>query len=348
MRFYNKTHGHYCGIDLHARTMYLCILDRDGQIVHHKNHKANPDELLSAIYPYREDIAISAECMFTWYWLADTCEDVGIPFVLGHALYMKAIHGGKAKNDRIDAHKIAVLLRGGMLPMAYVYPRRMRSTRDLLRRRNHFVHKKSELLTHIHGTRDQSNLSSFGKPITQRRNREEIADRFQDPTIRKTVEVDIALANTYDQLLRELEDHIHQNAQRHDGNALARLRTIPGIGRILGMTILYEVGDIQRFERVQNFVSYCRLVKPTKESAGKVLGHSGKKIGNAHLKWAFSEAALLFPRHSAHGMKLYQRLKKKHGRGKCLTVLAHKIGRAVYFMLKRQQVFDLDRFVATG
>ena len=200
----------------------------------------------------------------------------------------------------------------------------------------------------LRSTRDQSNLSSFGKPITQRRNREEIADRFQDPTIRKTVEVDIALANTYDQLLRELEDHIHQNAQRHDGNALARLRTIPGIGRILGMTILYEVGDIQRFERVQNFVSYCRLVKPTKESAGKVLGHSGKKIGNAHLKWAFSEAALLFPRHSAHGMKLYQRLKKKHGRGKCLTVLAHKIGRAVYFMLKRQQVFDLDRFVATG
>ena len=78
---------------------------------------------------------MAAECMFTWYWLADVCAAEGIPFVLGHALAMKAIHGGKAKNDRIDSHKIAVLLRGGMLPQAYVYPAAMRSTRDLIRRR---------------------------------------------------------------------------------------------------------------------------------------------------------------------------------------------------------------------
>ena len=120
MRFYTKTHQHYCGIDLHARSMYLCILDRDGEILLHQNRQATPDAFLSAVAPYRDDLVVAVECIFTWYWLADRCADEGIAFVLGHALYMKAIHGGKAKNDKIDAHKIAVLLRGGMLPQAYV------------------------------------------------------------------------------------------------------------------------------------------------------------------------------------------------------------------------------------
>src|SRR5678816_1072081 len=139
MRFYTQQHQFYCGIDLHARTMYVCILNRDGEIVVHRNLPTNPEVLLKTIAPYREDIVIAVECMFTWYWLADLCAQEGLPFVLGHALYMKAIHGGKAKNDKIDAHKIAVLLLGGMLPMAYVYPPEMRATRDLLRRRMHLM-----------------------------------------------------------------------------------------------------------------------------------------------------------------------------------------------------------------
>jgi transposase len=126
--------------------MYVCVLDQEGEILVHRNMPSNAECFLKAIAPYREDIAVAVECIFTWYWLADLCAQQNIPFVLGHALYMKAIHGGKAKNDKIDAHKIAVLLRGGMIPMAYVYPALMRSTRDLLRRRMHLMHKRSELL----------------------------------------------------------------------------------------------------------------------------------------------------------------------------------------------------------
>jgi hypothetical protein len=122
MRFYTKQHKAYCGIDLHARSMYLCILNQAGEIMLHRNMKASPEALLKTIAPYRDDLVIAVECVFTWYWLADLCAREGIPFVLGHALYMKAIHGGKAKNDKIDSQKIAVLLRGGMLPQAYVYP----------------------------------------------------------------------------------------------------------------------------------------------------------------------------------------------------------------------------------
>ena len=128
MRFYTQQHAHYCGIDLHTRTMYLCILNQAGAIVLHRNMKADPDSFLKAIAPFRQGIVVAVECIFTWYWLADLCARESIPFVLGHALYMKAIHGGKAKNDRIDSLKIATLLRGGMLPQAYVYPSEMRST----------------------------------------------------------------------------------------------------------------------------------------------------------------------------------------------------------------------------
>src|SRR5207247_10339236 len=115
-----------------------------------------------AIDPFRQDMAIAVECIFTWYWLADLCAREKIPFVLGHALYMKAIHGGKAKNDKIDAHKIAVLLRGGMLPQAYVYPAKMRATRDLLRRGLHLAGKRAELLAPVQNSNTQQTVPGIG------------------------------------------------------------------------------------------------------------------------------------------------------------------------------------------
>ena len=123
MRFYNQQHKFYCGIDLHARKMYVCILDQKGKTQVHENIKTDPEALFDLIFPFIEDVVICVECMFSWYWIADFCTEHKIPFVLGHALYMKAIHGGKTKNDKIDSYKIAKLLRGGNLPMAYAYPR---------------------------------------------------------------------------------------------------------------------------------------------------------------------------------------------------------------------------------
>ncbi len=345
MRFYTQQHQFYCGIDLHARTMYLCILNQDGEILLHRNMPTGPEPFLKAIAPYREDLVVCVECIFTWYWLADLCAREGIPFVLGHALYMKAIHGGKAKNDKIDAQKIAVLLRGGMLPQAYAYPAEMRATRDLLRRRMHLVRKRAELLTHVQQTNSQYNLPEIGKKIAYKANRDGVAERFPDPAVQKSIEVDLALIDYYDQLLRELELAIVTTAKQHDANTLYLLQTVPGIGKILSLVLLYEMHDIARFPRVQDFVSYCRLVKCAKESAGKRYGTSGTKIGNAYLKWAFSEAAVLFLRNNPAGQKYLARLEKKHGKGKALTILAHKLARAVYYMLKRGVVFDPDTFL---
>jgi transposase len=345
MRFYTQQHPFYCGIDLHARTMYVCILKQDGEMMVHRDMKASPDTFLKTIAPYRDGIVVAVECMFTWYWLADLCAQEGIPFVLGHALYMKAIHGGKAKNDRIDAHKIAVLLRGGMLPQAYVYPAHMRATRDLLRRRMYLMRKRAELLTHIQNTNSQYNLPEIGKKIAYKANRDGVAERFPDPAVQKSIEVDLALLGHYDHLLRHMELSTLNTAKQHHTHTLYLLRTVPGIGEILSLVLLYEIHDIARFPRVQDFVSYCRLVKCAKESAGKRYGTSGTKIGNAYLKWAFSEAAVLFLRDNPAGQKYLTRLEKKHGKGKALTVLAHKLARAVYFMWKRHTAFEMDKFL---
>ena len=345
MRFYTKQHPFYCGIDLHARTMYVCILSQDGEIVVHRNMPTSPDALLKTLAPYRDQIVIAVECIFTWYWLADLCAREGIPFVLGHALYMKAIHGGKAKHDQIDAQNIAVLLRGGMLPQAYVYPAEMRATRDLLRRRMHLTRKRAELLTHVQQTNCQYNLPEIGTKIAYKANRVGVAARFPDPAVQKSIEVALALIDYYDQLLRELALTIVQTAKQHDANTLYLLQTVPGIGKILSLVLLYEMHDIARFPRVQDFVSYCRLVKCAKESAGKRYGTAGTKIGNAYLKWAFSEAAVLFLRNTPAGQKYLARFEKKHGQGKAFTVLAPKLARAVYDMLKRGVAFDLSTFL---
>jgi transposase len=339
MRFYTKQHKFNCGIDLHARTMYFCILNQDGEVVLHRNMRAAPEPFLQAIVPYREDMVVCVECIFTWYWLADLCTQEGIPFVLGHALYMKAIHGGKAKNDKIDSHKIAVLLRGGMLPQAYVYPAEMRATRDLLRRRMHRTRKRAELLAHTQQTNSQYNLPEIGKKVAYKANREGVAERFLEPAVQKSIEVDLTLISHYDRLLTDLELDLVQTAKAHDAQTFYRLRSIPGVGKILALVLLYEIHDIRRFPRVQEFVSYCQLVKCAKESAGKRYGTSGKKIGNAYLKWAFSEAAVLFLRNNPAGQKYLARLEKKHGQGKALTILAHKLARAVYYMLKRDTAF---------
>jgi transposase len=346
MRFYNRQHRHYCGIDLHVKTMYVCILDAAGHVLLHRNVPATPEALRATVAPYRDDLVVAAECMFTWYWLADVCAADGIPFVLGHALAMKAIHGGKAKNDKIDSRKIAGLLRGGLLPQAYVYPAAMRATRDLLRRRLHLVRMRGQLLAHIQNTRHQYQVPAFDRAIKHRANRVDATARFADPSVRKSIDVDVALLDQYDTLLRDLERTLVQTAQHHDPAAFHRLHSVPGIGHVLALTILYEIHDVRRFDRVQEFASYARLVKGQHQSAGKTLGTHGAKMGNVHLKWAFSEAAVLFLRHSPEGRKLLVRLQLRHGKGKALSILAHKIGRVVFYILARGTVFSMDKFLA--
>lgn len=347
MRFYNQTHQFYCGIDLHARLLAICIVDQAGQIVVQTQIPADKQLLLEVLQPFRPDVAVCVECLFAWYWVADLCAEHHIPFVLGHALYMKAIHGGKAKDDDIDAEKIGRLLRGGNIPYAYVYPKGMRETRDLLRRRNYFVHKRAELITHIQICNAQYNLPPFGKKLIYARNRAElkVAEQFAEAQVRKSMQLNLAVIDCLDQQIADVELYLQRTVKVEDPHSYFLLRTIPGVGPILGLVLLYEIHRIDRFADVGDFLSYARLVRCQQRSAGKMLGTGGKKIGNAHLKWAFSEAVCLLIR-SCPAVKAWQaRQEKKRGKKKTLAILAAKLGRAVYLMLRRKVAFGLVRFL---
>jgi transposase len=346
MNFYRQAHAFYCGVDLHARTLYLCIFSHAGDKVLHREITAEPDAFLETIAPFREGLVVACECMFAWYWLADLCAQKNIVFVLGHALYMKAIHGGKSKNDRIDSAKIAQLLRGGNLPQAYVYPKGLRETRDLLRRRMHLVHRRAEAIAHVVNTNSQYNLPPFGLKLIYAANRKalKIPERFSDPSVRKAVEADLAVIDRYDDVIAELELHLERTVKIDDGNTYLRLRSIPGVGKILALVLLYEIHDIRRFADVGRFLSYARLIRPDHESAGKKCGFGQKKIGNAHLRWALGEAVTLLLRESDQAKKWLLRRQKKSGKGKALGILAAKLGRALYWMLRRQEAFNPQRF----
>ncbi len=345
MNFYNNTHPYYCGIDLHARSLYVCILDQQGKTLVHKEIAAHPDNLLQILKPYIGEIIVGVECMHCWYWVADFCEAIGVDFILGHALYMKAIHGGKAKNDRIDSFKIATLIRGGNFPLAYVYPKEMRATRDLLRRRTKIVRHGADLKAHVVNTTSQYNLPPNNVNLKNVGAREQLKSTFPDNSVQRNIDLDMAILDCYAKELSKVEWYIEQQAKQHKPTHLKLLRSISGIGRILALTIIYEIGNIERFDSVQKFASYARLVKCKAESAGKSYGTQGNKIGNAHLKWAFSEAAALYLRANKEGQDYLLKLQKRMSKAKALSVLAHKIGRCVYFMLTNGTTFDEKRFL---
>ena len=239
-------------------------------------------------------------------------------------------------------------MRGGDFPLAYAYPAELRPIRDLMRRRSHLVRIKSEIQGHISITNYQYNLTPFEKNIVHKGNRQGIEEHFQNPSVRLNVETDIAVMDALHDQIHTLENYIIKHAKGYDGRMLYRLKSVPGIGDILALTIMYEVLSVDRFPTVQKFCSYSRLVKCANESAGKKSGTSGSKIGNAHLKWAFSEAGILFLRGNDQAQKYVAKLTKKFGKGKALSILAHKLGRAVYFMMKRDDVFDMKYFFRTN
>jgi transposase len=258
---------------------------------------------------------------------------------------MKAIHGGQANNARIDSPKIAALLRGGMLPKAEVYPAERRGTRDRLRRRRPLMRKRSARWSPVPPTNSPDNRPDIGKHIASQANRAGVAERVNDPAVHKTIEVDLARITSDDARLRDLERSLLKTATQHEAHTLYGHQPVPGIGQLLRRVRLDEIQDSGRLPSVQDVASYARVVQGRKASAGKRVGTSGKNIGNAHLTWAFSEAATVCLRHHPHGQTLLPRWEKTHGQGKALTILAHKVARAVSDMRKRNTAFARDIFL---
>jgi transposase len=342
---YTTQHPFDCGLDLHACAMYVCILNQAGETLLHRTMTTNPETCLNALAPYRDGLGVAVACLFTWYWLADLCAAEGIPCVLGHALSMQAIHGGKAKHDQIDSRQIAVLLRGGRLPQASVYPATLRAPRALRRRRLPLAHTRGELLAHGQHTTSPSNLPALGQKLASKAHRDGVAARFADPAGHKRIAVALALIGYEDELLRDVALPILPTAKHHDATTLYVLPTVPGIGQILSLGLLSDIHQIHRFPRGQELAAYGRLVQGAQESNGTRSGTSGSTMGHAHLQWAFAEAAVLCLRDHPAGQPCLSSLENKPDTGKALTIFAHTLARAVYDMVKRQVAFDRQRFL---
>jgi len=337
---------YYCGVDLHSRCQYLCLMEHSGKIVFHQNLKNDISELKEAISPYLGRIAIGVESTYNWYWLADACEELDVEFYLGHALYMSMIHGGKNKNDRIDSKKIADLLRCNLFPVAYVYPKEMRATRDLLRRRHRYVSLRAEAYTHLQNLFTQQGfLQPLHNAVKNKGKRWELPEQFEDPDLSLCAESDLKHIESMARIIATLETQINQRAHQHNARDYALLKTIPGVGTILSLSILYETHTIGRFATVQKYSSYCRLVKPQRSSNGKNTGGGNSKIGNPYLKNTFNEIINVAQRESPGIKKYYQKLQSKQGVRKARAIVAHKFAIATYYLLKHSKGFDEKRFL---
>ncbi len=350
MKYYTSATEYNCGIDLHSKQMYICVMDREGSILLHVNIKGNDfDYFLKRAAPYLHDLTVVCECCFNWYWLADACCEAGIEFVLAHALYLKHIHGGKNKNDKIDSAKLAHLLRANLIPPSYVYPSQRRPMRALLRQRMSYVWERASILGHLNMNQQAEGLAPAPKRGHDRDVWEErILAQYADPLLRLAVECDMELVRSYDKRIACIDLKLEQLAKRHLGRDYALLKTVPGIGRVLALTILFEMDTVDRFATVKDFISYSRLVKGSVASAGKVKGLTGGKMGNAYLRWAFGEAAVIAKRNHPLLKPFSEMLVSKHGKFKGNAILANKLGRAVYHMLKKGTAFDAELVVGSS
>jgi transposase len=337
---------YYCGVDVHPRTSFFCVMDALGNIELRKNIKNNFDVFKDYLNPYLPDIAVGCESTYCYYWLADGCHEADIPFYLGHALYMKAISGHKKKNDKLDSKTIANLMRTNYFPLAYPYPREMRATRDLLRRRHRLVRIRAEAYSHIQMVFQQYAIDGVTSAMVKnKKTRRQLIEKFQEYDLRNQIASDLDVIDAFDPLIEKLEKDILSSAKDHNHKHLALLMTIPGVGYIIALDILYETHDITRFPKVQHYSSYSRVVKCDRSSSGKSVDKKNQKIGNPYLKWAFSQIIMSARLSSEPIAKYYQRLESKHGMARARAMIAHKFAVAVYFMLKNEQAFDEKRFV---
>jgi transposase len=214
-----------------------------------------------------------------------------------------------------------------------------------LRTRLNLVRQRAELYAHIHTVRRQHNLDSIGRDVKYKSKRAEATCGFTDPHLRRGIEARLNLLDPLDTEIRRLERHLEAAAAEHFPMELAVLQSIPGVGPIISMTILLEIDTITRFQTRQQFCSYARLISPRQESDGKVVGLGNARAGNAWLKWAFSEAAVLSAQKDERMKACLAKLQSRHGTSKGLSIFAHKLGRVVYHLLRSKTVFDVERFV---
>jgi transposase len=333
----------YCGVDLHANNSYVVVLDEEGsRVVEERRLPNDLGKVLAMLEPYRGRLAgIAVESTWNWYWLVDGLMSAGYRLHLTNTSAVKQYEGLKHSDDRHDARWLAHLLALGILPEGYIYPRQERPIRDLCRRRAFLVRKRTSMLLSARGAFECQTGQRTSSDKVRKWTEADLEKTLEDPDVRFGISVMLAPLQVFDAQIKALEKRVLSAAKLR--SEFEPLLTVWGIGRILGHTVMYEVGDIRRFPTVGDFASYCRCVKSDRLSNGKRKGSGNAKNGNPYLSWAFTEAAHFANRYYPPAQKFFQRKKAKRNAIVANRALAHKLARASYYVMRDGVDFDPER-----
>jgi len=336
----------YVGIDLHSNNSVMVILDEKDRVMHERRLPNDLRLILGALAPHRKNVeAVAVESTYNWYWLVDGLMEAGYEVRLVNTAAVKIYEGLKYTGDEHDARHLAHLLRLGILPTGHIYPKAERSIRDLLRKRAQLVHCRTAQALSIQNLVSRNSGKGISMNEIRPLSDKAIEHLCQGDTARMlAIESNRVVLRCLDEQIKVIERKVLAEAKMKP--AFENLLTVTGIGKILGMTIMYETGAIERFSKVGCFASYARCVNSERFSNGKKKGEGNRKNGNKYLAWAFVEAAHFAVRYSERVRRFYQRKKAKSNGAVAVKAVAHKLARACYHILKERTSFDVERAFA--
>jgi len=332
----------YAGIDLHSSNNYIGIMDQDFQRLYGKRHPNNLDRILMALEPFKADLkGLIVESTYNWYWLVDGLQEHGYNVHLANPSAIKQYEGIKHTDDKWDSFWLAQMKHLNILPEGYIYPKEGRAIRDLLRRRLFFVGQRTSNILSL-----QSMVTrNLGTKITtrdiKRLNPDDANNLFDSPNLVLMAQNNISTIKHFEEIIKKIEREVKPQVELR--KEFVMLTTIPGIGNILGLTIMLEVGDIGRFQKAGNYSSYCRCVGSKRLSNRKKKGENNRKNGNKYLAWAYVEAAHFAQRCIPKAQRFYQRKMAQSNGAVATKALANKLARASYFIMRDQVPFDESR-----
>lgn len=333
----------YAAIDLHSNNGVLSIIDDADRVQFERRLPNDLESVLAALEPFREQLrAVAVESTYNWYWLVDGLTDHGYGAQLVNTAAVPQYEGLKHGNDHTDARHLAHLQRLGILPTGYIYPREGRALRDLLRRRFHLVRMSTTLMQSVQCAWSQRTAQSLRSNAFRRLDDAAVTQTISDPIERQAILAQLTAWRAIDEQVEQIERWVldHQGKSR----ALLAVRTVPGIGAVLGSTIALETGAIERFASVGDYASYCRMVDSQRISNGKRKGSGNAKCGNRYLCWAYIEGANFALRFSPEIRRWYDRkLAKRKLRTIAIKAVAHKLARACYYLMRDGGAFDVKR-----
>ena len=332
----------YAGIDLHSNNSVVVVQDEEDHVVGRRRLANDLSAVCAWLEPYRHDLAgVVVESTYNWYWLVDGLMEQGYTVHLANTVAIQQYNGLKYRDDASDARWLAKLLRLGELPEGYIYPRTERAIRDLLRKRSQLVRQATMNLLSIQNLFARNRGEGINADRVKQLTPEAVDATFEDGNVALAVKSALKVMKCLQEQILSLEKAVHGQVGLRNG--YKKLLTVPGIGKILAMTIMLETGDINRFPGVGNYVSYGRLVGSSHLTNGKRKGSGNTKNGNAFLCWAFIEAANFAIRHNETIRHYYQRKQARTKRIVALKAVAHKLARACYYIIKEDVAFELTR-----